>query len=266
MRKGNNDLEKESNYLSIVVVLALFLICSLGYIAYDKFFLHIADSEKEAKQSSVEKPEVVVELNKDGYFVQNLINDIYYQSGVDHNEFQLFVNEKTTADDLTEYYRNSLIVRKLRKMSFTTEELDKTTYELFGKKVFDSYPDKIVGACSTYEMTTNGSMYTENNNAGGCGGSGYRYYDKITSVDTDENHIYIYQKVGFQCSEGICKTPIRDNNHDTYTAKDPIVELEDPMDSVDLDSMINDLNEYKYTYQYDTKNNIYYFVSVELVK
>ena len=264
MRKGKEDLEKESNNLAIIVVLALFLICSLGYIAYDKYFINILgpaeETKKEEKKEEVEK----TTYNKDGYFIQNLMNDIYYKSYIDHNEYELFINDKTTVEDFPKYYRDTLLMRKVSKEVFTTEELDKASVELFGKKVFDNYPDKISGACQTFNLSERTSTYMKDQQSGGCGGAGYRYYDKITKVESDDTAIYVFMKVGFPCDEGVCKTVEKDG--DSYNTKDVIKELDNYTDSVNMDDILKDLNEYKFTFKYDSRNNIYYFDSAELVK
>ncbi len=71
---AKNDLEKESNNLSIIVVLSLFLILCLGYIAYDMYFSKLGPTEKQStgKNETNEKAEKEV-YNKDGIFIQDLM-------------------------------------------------------------------------------------------------------------------------------------------------------------------------------------------------
>ena len=258
MRRKRNDLEKESNNLSIIVVLALFLICSLGYIAYDKYFSKLG--EEPEKEKAIEK----VVYNKDGVFIKSLMKNIIIHTGISHTEFQLYAKDKVTVNDLDEMYRNSLVVDYIGKTSFTKEELKEASIAIFGKNIYASYPTKLEKICKTYILNESG-VYSQDPQSGGCGGAGYRYYDAIEDVDSDENHIYVYQRVGFQCEEGVCKE--LEKGEYGYTGKTVVKKLSNPItDEVQLNEIQNELPLYKFTFTYDNDNNIYYFESVEKEK
>ena len=206
------DLEKESNNLSIIVVLSLFLICSLGYIAYDKYFSELGEESVKEEEKAIEK----VTYNKDGVFIKSLMKNIVIHTGISHTEFQLYAKDKVTVNDLDEEYRNSLVTDNLGKTSFTKEELKESSIEVFGKNIYTTYPSTLERICKRFLLNESG-IYTQDPQSGGCGGTGYRYYDAIEEVKSDDTHIYIYQRVGFQCSEGVCKELVKDGNGYTGT-------------------------------------------------
>ena len=261
---SKNDMIKESNNLIIIVVLALFLILSLGYIAYDKYFIKLSErSDSKTVQKDNKKEVSTIKYNKDGYFIQNLMDSIVYKSGIDHREYQLYTKDKVTVDDLSDYYKDTIIHRVVGKDYFTTAELEKASKELFGKNVYGTYPQTLTAGCKQYAL--NGNQYNFDPNGGGCGGTGYTYYDMIKKVDSDENHIYVYQVVGFSCSEGICKD-VKAGNEDYEFNTSNTVKKINHSDDVEMKDIADDLNTYKFTFTYDKTNNIYYFESVEKEK
>lgn len=258
---AKNDLEKESNNLSIIVVLSLFLILCLGYIAYDMYFSKLGPTEKQStgKNETNEKAEKEV-YNKDGIFIQDLMKGIVYESYSAHEENNLYLKDKTTVEDLPEEYRNTLVHRAVGKEYFTTEELARASKKLFGKNIYSSFPQTLNVYCKKYELRDN--TYAPSPIEGGCGGAGYRYYSKTTKVESDDNHIYVYQAVGYQCPEGVCKDVEKTGDY-SYKYSNPVKELDNPMTEVNMDELVEKLHTYKFTFTYDTTENIYYFESVE---
>ena len=257
--KKKKDLELESNNLTILVILSLCLICSMGYITFEKYFTKYYSTSVEEKEKTSAKKIV---YNKDGLFIKSLINKVVLHTGIDHSEYQLYAKDKVTLADLSETYKNTLVVNTIGKTSFSTEDLNDASIEVFGQNIYSTIQGTIDVICGSYGIT-NGETYIKAQ-TGGCGGTGYRYYDKIESIDSDENHIYVYQRVGFSCTGGICKNIQKTSNG--YEGVEVIKTLNSPFDPVDLDNIKNDLNLYKFTFTYDSNNNIYYFESVEKEK
>ena len=258
---AKNDLEKESNNLSIIVVLALFLICSLGYIAYDKYFYKMFEGEPVDNCVDKEVKEQSTFYKEDSIFVKNLMDKVVLKTGIDHEEFQLYAKEKVTVDDLTSDYKNNLIGYNM-KGSKTVSNFDLTSKELFGKNIYDTMPEVIHMNCEEYKLMDD--YYVKQPQVGGCGGTGYRYYDIIDRVEQTKGTVYVFQRVGFQCNEGVCKNVVKENTR--YAGKDVVKKLDNPMQEVNLNDLKKELNEYKFTFKLDKNNNIYYFESVELVK
>ena len=267
--KKRNELVKESNNLSIIVVLALFLICSLGYIAYDKYYSDFSTSNSSVNVKDVKKSGTKqTAYNKDGIFIKKLMKKAVIHSGFNHAEYELYLNDKVMATDLSEKYKNELIINNIGRSSFTIRELEDSSIEVFGKNVYTNYPIKLEKICRTYNLNDN--YYLEDMNSGGCGGAGYQYLETIEKVTSDENHIYVYNRVGYRCPKGVC-TGIH-QGVDQYTY-DKVVkeitannELEYYNTVIDLEEIKDQLDVYKFTFTYDSNNNIYYFESVEKEK
>ena len=203
-----------------------------------------------------------IEYNKDGYFIKDLMKRIIYTDGYSHNEFQVYAKDKVTVDDLTELYKNELILG--HEVNFIKyDQLKDCSIKTFGKNIYSTPPKQFQAFCSKYILSEKGDFYTKEEI--GCGGIGYRYdYNKITKVESDDNHIYVYQRAGFQGEDGINKniTTINENGNIRYVAKDLVKKVEFT-DNVNLDEILDRLNEYKFTFTYDKTNNTYYFESVE---
>ena len=260
-------MEKNKNGSSLLIIILLIaLFASLGYIAYDKILLK---EEPKEKNEQTEEKTSQISYNKDGLFIKNLMKKILYLTGYSHSEFQLYAKDKVTVDDLDDNYKNTLIMKELRW--YSKETLKEKSQELFGKNIYTIYPETISFACSKYKLNDNGE-YTLQPQECGIGGTGYRYeYSKITKVESDANHIYVYQKAGFQCElgMGICKNMTLNENgtydNERYIPKDNIKTLQQISEEVNMDEILEQLNEYKFTFTYDTTNNIYYFESVEKI-
>lgn len=258
MRKKGNDLERESNNLSIIVVLALFLICSLGYIGYDKYYADTDVGSVDVRQ--VEKSKAKgISYNKDGIFIKSLMKKIILHTGIDHSENQLYEKDRVTLSDLSDVYKNSLIINNIHNTSFSPAELEESSIEIFGKNIYNPEPQTIDVTCASYTRGDNDIYsYTQ---GGGCGGAGYRYYELIDSVDSDEDHIYVYQRVAFSCEEGVCNN--LEKTSTGYKGTGVVQKLDNPYDKVYLNEIKNDLPLYKFTFKYHENHNIYYFESVE---
>ena len=91
-------------------------------------------------------------------------------------------------------------------------------------------------------------------------------YGQITKANKNikniDNHIYVYQAVGYQCPEGVCKDVEKTGDY-SYKYSNPVKELDNPMTEVNMDELVEKLHTYKFTFTYDTTENIYYFESVE---
>lgn len=262
--KKRNELEKESNNLAIIVILALFLVCSLGYIAYEKISNNVelgGISVKEVNKSATK----TASYNKDGIFIKKLMKKAIVHTGYSHAEYELYLKDKVIATDLSEKYRNELIINNIGSSYFTLGELEESSIEVFGKNVFTNYPVKLEKMCRSYNLTDN--YYAEDMNSGGCGGAGYQYLETIEKVDSDENHIYVYNRVGYRCPKGVC-TGIH-QGVDQYTYDKVVKEITANNEAeyynavIDLKEIKDQLDLYKFTFTYDINNNIYYFESVE---
>ena len=253
---AKKDLENESNNLTIIVVLSLFLICSLGYIAYDKFFSRLAETENGKVIFTKEK----TEYNKDGIYIKQLMNKVIYHSGINHDEYQLFVKDKVTVEDLSDTYKNTLVFNNVKGSRYTIDNLLNSSQDIFGKGIYTNYPEKINVLCNTYHLRQDG-VYEVDPQTGSCGGTNYQYYEKIEKVTSNKDHIYVDVRVGFQCDEGVCSSV--EKQGDNYVGKSVVKKLDSPASEVNLDEIKDQLILYRFTFTYDARNNLYYFEKVQ---
>ena len=255
--------KKKVNVLAII--LFILLLCSLCYIGYDKL------NTKEIKCKDTNQKETEVSentYNKDGIFIKDLMSKIYVRTTT-REENQLYIQDSTTIKDLNENYVNFLVITRMDRSSeiraFSKEAFDETAFEMFGEKLNRS--EKIVSLCGlTYKLF--GDYYDRDGIGEGCGGARVRWFDKITNVTNDTDHIYIYQKIGFQCGENICKNVKKGTEaYNPYEGYDVVGEIDfvNKTEEQMVDEVIDQLHEYKFTFKLDKANNNYYFEKVERV-
>ena len=183
-------------------LLFILLLASVGYIVYDKVFTKEKAYTKDEGTCSTTKEETPEEVkeskyNKDGIFINDLMEGVE-QSNIGNFSYELYSADKVTADDLSDAYRSQMIVKRLNN-GFTKGDYEKASKILFGKIYTPG--NTINTLCASYELQGNIYVMT----GGGCGGTRLVDIKKITKVENDTNHIYVYQKVGFQCVDKICK-------------------------------------------------------------
>ena len=260
-----------------VILLLVLLLCSVGYIGYDKFVAKEeksesvsekvkADSKKENKEETKEENNnPTIKYNKDGLFVKQLMDKIYKRTTTGLEE-ALYAKDVVKIEDLDTKYLNELVITNMPTSDtfFSKKEFDDTAYMLFGKTL--NIGSKIDSLCGvSYILSEGGHWYEKHNSEDGCGGTGFRYINKVVKVENDANHIYVYQKKGFQKGDEICKN-IQKNSYGYYEGVNPLkkVSFEDNDEKI-TEELLDRLNEYKFTFTYDENNNIYYFEKVERV-
>ena len=258
--------KNKGNGLVIIVIILLLICLGLGgfiYLNKDKILVKQTKETAEKQEKEAESAKKI-EYNENGYFIKSLMNKIINTDGYSHKEFQVYAKDKVTVDDLSDHYKNTLVLSQINLGGtdlLYKESLKEGSIKAFGKNIYSTYPQKFEAFCNVY--TLNDTYYEMENP--GCGGMGYRYdYNKITKIESDDNHIYIYQKAGFQGEDGINKniTTTNEKGYTEYVAKD-LVKKAEFTDTINLDEILDQLNEYKFTFTYDETNNIYYFESVE---
>lgn len=271
------DTQKKGKGSIILIFFLILIIIGLGvYIAYDKGLIvrekNIVNTEKENKEEENEKDEI--NYNKDGAFIQGLINSVRYLDGSSHSEDELYVKDIVTATDLSESYRNNLIYRQMVSEAradfsygFSAEDFKNASLHLFGQDFNATPASKIFARC--LEFNYSDGYYSVKPNSGGCGGAGYFYPEYTTKVETEDDDIYIYQKIAFQGPDGVYKTVVKNDSSehqgDNFKYVDKIATYETP-DDFNIENYLDKVNEYKYTFTYDKNNNVYIFKSIELVK
>ena len=251
--------KKKGNGLVIVVIILLLICLGLGgfiYLNKDKIFTQ-QTKETAEKTTEADAPKKT-EYNKDGYFIQDLMDKIIYISH-DTLEYQVYTKDKLTVDDLEENYRNTLILGNDKKQIHESQ-LEELSIKTFGKNFFTNHPKRIGVHCASYVSNDESGWYRREE--GECGGIPPYRYTKITKVESDDKHIYVYQKAGFYGDKGIYKNVSSKNGDYGYETTELIKEVEFP-NTVEMSEILDQLNEYKFTFTYDETNNIYYFESVE---
>ncbi|MBQ9181450.1 MAG: hypothetical protein IJ134_02325 [Bacilli bacterium] len=279
MPSNSNDDDyqpkKRSKAVPFLVFIIIILIIGLvgmylyynGYL--DKYIGKASTNNTSEKEEKTTSP--TVSYNKDGEFIKSLMDKILYKDYYSHDEFQLYSKDIVKVDDLSDNYKNNLIVLNMRKnttevSSISESNLMQSSKNLFGKNIYSVFPEKLEILCKTFTHDVSNKMYTKDLNSGGCGGTGYSYLDYITKVESDDQNIYVYQKVAFQGKDGIYKNvSVKDNS---YSTSEILVEYKQNTIEFDFDveKNLDKMNEYKFSFKYDKENNIYYFESVEKVK
>lgn len=261
-----DEPKKKGNGLVTVVIILLLICFGLGgfiYLNKDKIFTQ-QTKETTEKTTEADTPKKT-EYNKDGYFIQDLMDKIIYFTGGNTQEYEVYAKDKVTVEDLTDSYKNTLAIKQIgndKSQFLNKEDLKEGSIKAFGKNIYSTYPEKFEAFCNIY--TFNGTYYEYENP--GCGGIGPERYTEITKIDSDDNHIYVYQKAGFYGDKGIYKNVSikKTNGYNEYEVTDFIKEDDFPS-TVKMSEILDQLNEYKFTFTYDETNNIYYFESVEKV-
>ena len=205
--------------------------------------------------------------NKDDELIKNLIKKIVYESGSTHDEDQLYESNKVTLANLSDIYKNSLVLLNISnsdKSNIKRNDFSRSSLDLFGEDIYINRPNKISALYYQYTYDNTNDSYTMKEIPGG--GAGYMYYSYINRVATKDNYIYIFNKVAFQCGKADewCKDVVRVYPYPSTNSDYYYFEGVNKID--DLKNNLDKLHEYMFTFKKNSSGDGYYFVSVEKLK
>lgn len=257
--------KKKSNPLLTILLMILSLAIGIGGSYY-----YFKVLEKEEVSTKVEEKEeakdTAEELKPDGVFVTELIKRYDYDAGASPMIYRnLYRNEKTEVTNIDETYIAITAAQDASDgwaPSFSSEELKQSIIKLYGIEI--KYEDKDIkpdehGGFQYYKYDSINKGYTFTEEVGG--GEGGIYMErKIVKALKSENNIEVY----------VAPCLINPYN-EVYKSMDKDGNESEKIDGVtsetfDIDKDYTKLNQYKYTFNYDSGNDNYYLVSIELVK
>lgn len=204
----------------------------------------------------------VTSLNVKGTLVNELISRIDYDKGCGI-EAGLYKKSKLTVDDMSDDYRRALVAKEAYgkkidgNITFKQEEFQKAIVTLFGTTV-QINDSSMTGICPNIFYDAANQVYREQENAQcnvSC--SQFKTIRHIVNAEKTDKNIFIYVAVANfdQVSRKIYN--VNDDNSVIQGIDGNTFDI-----SVDYEKV----NNYKYTYNYDSENNNYIFKSIELVK
>ena len=246
----------------IVAIISLIVGVSGGYYLFKVMDKEETTTEKTKTNAKTEK-ETKEELNPEGLYVEELVSRYDQKdSSSDVNIYELlYKEEKTTIKDIDEDYLKVLAANKASgvKGRFTDEEFKNATKLLYGDEIeFDDDKISYNKGCISLKYSDNVYSYVE----GECGGaSTMSLKRKIVKTKLDDDILTVNVAVAVIDSN-------EDKVYKNYSEDEKELEEVDNVvaTTFDIDKDYTDLNQYKYTFNYDKDNNNYYLVSIELVK
>lgn len=264
----NNKKPKKSNPLLIIILMILALIIGAfgSYYYFEVYNINESISNKNIEiDKDTNKDFIKEEINPDGLFVKELISNYDYDEiskGFGYNP--LYAKEKVSIKDIDISYLSILAAKKANKSlgntSFSNIDLKDSVKQLYGNQI--TIEDKDIEydkGCTTLKYNNGYYNYTPSE----CGGlTMFSMKRKITKAAIDGDTLKVYVAVAILNKEE--DKVYKGYNIDT---KKGIDEVENTATTTfDIDKDYVNLNQYKYTFNYDLENNNYYLVSVELVK
>lgn len=222
-----------------------------------------SSSEKEDKNSKTE--DTSVEISADSLYIKELIEnyDNYYISNTEIYD-SLYTKDKTTLADLSEEYLRAITMRKANKnitgfLFITGEEFQNAATKLFGNQVtLENKAFSIAGGCTSYEYDGN---YTIAPTQGRCGGtSAVNLSRKIVNAVKQDSKLEVIVAIALE--NGMDNKVYK--GFDNKQLSNEIVGVS--ADSFNISEHIDKLNQYKYTFTYDTTNDGYILNAIELIK
>ncbi len=247
--------EKKKNSGFIVFLLCVaFLLIGAGLSYY---YLTVYINKGDDNQNSN-----VVSLNTKGTLVNELISRIDYDKGCGI-EAGLYKKARLTVDDMSDSYRNALVAKEAygkkidSNITFSQEEFQKAIETLFGTTV-QINDSSMTDICPSIFYDTANQVYREQSDSP-CNPtcSQFKTIRHIVKAEKTDKNIFIYVAVANfdQVSRKIYN--VNDDNS--------VIQGIDG-NTFDITVDYEKVNNYKYTYNYDSENNNYIFKSIELVK
>lgn len=269
---SNGKNEKKRSKWFLVTILLMILCLGIG-IGITYFYLEVyrnTVTTTEEEQNDDSNAAIEEEISPTSLFVKELISNYDYETMSETEIFEVLYNkDKIYVKDLEESYLRALAVKKANQwvegIGFSSEEFQDSVVMLFGSQVLLKDQDfSLRNACIEIQYDSQNKFYTAVE-TDGCGSTTvYSMQRKIIKAIKKENSMEINVAVAI----------INDNTKKIFRGYDSSLSENAGIDEVDgitkdtfdIDKDYSKLNQYKYTFNYDSDNNNYYLVSVELEK
>ena len=264
---GNNNKteeekpKKKRSFGGLLFILGLILGAGASYFV----LTYILPKEEPAKKVVTKKEVTSKSFNAEGQFIKNIINKYDSFKNDDVAYKALYSNDKTDIDNLDKDYIKYIAARNVSLNTtlsgFTSEDLHNSVIELFGSEVTIDDGNILLPFSNNKEVLYqyDNSMYTTKNVVIG-NKENVTFYRKIVKAFQEKNKLEVNVAVG-----------IFDNNADkVYKSIDKDGKFIDEASGITVSSFEDDdytnLNQYKYTFDYDSSTDNYILKSIELIK
>ncbi len=268
--------KKKKSHPFLIILLMIFCLTLGAFASYYYFEIFNSKSSDPKKTVTKEAKEKDEELNPDGYFVNDLINryDFYEASNIEiytnlYSKEKLDIESFPIEDAKYLAAREALNMNKIKgNLTFTSDEFHQAMKKLFGTKLSVGDGDILKSANSDIVMFS----FDSTNNV-------YQYKDvDTTSSDTSytmERKILKSVKTDTKLTITVAVAILDTEKGQVYkelTVKDTgELEASSPIEGInaevfDISQNYETLNQYQYTFDYDSENDNYILNRIELVK
>ena len=255
--------KKEKKRHPFITFLLMLLCLALGAGgSYYYFEVMSTDNNKPKEKKKVAKEEKEEELSSTSRFVINMIDKYSLPDSSFDSYLQLYTKDNTLLSDFdTEYVQKLGAINTNKVIGFTEEELQNSLDQLFGSKKVTAEKDDIE-SIGCYKYSYENEEYSIEKGDSCTKKSDYIVKTKIIKAIKNNNSNDIEITIAVALSDG--NKVYKGYNTETNKVKDEIVGS--TYETLDMDSDYKKFNMYKYTFNYDSLNNDYYFNSIKLVK
>lgn len=260
-KKKNKKYKKRNPFVTFLLMIICLALGAGASYYYFEVYSKTATKQNDDKEvvKKVEETEKQEEIKPSSIFVKKLIEkyDSIESQYKLKNYMELYSKEKTIVSDLDDEYVQKIGVANIRNNSyFTTEELNNSLNELFGKDKFKASEKDIEIDCNTYKYSDNSYSLKM---IDACGGMAkYTMARKIVKAEKNKDKLYVNVAISLTDGNKIYKT---------YDGEEGTEEITDyTYQTFDIEKNYDKLNQYKYTFNYDEENYSYYLESIELIK
>lgn len=266
---GKNEKKRSKWFLVTILLMILCLGIGIGitYFYLGSYKSTVKTEENKEKDNS---DTMIEEISPTSLYLKELISNYDYNTISETEIYEtLYSKDKIYVKDLEESYLRALAVKKANQwvdgIGFSKEKFQDSVVMLFGTQVLlDDHDFSLKNACVEMKYDSQSQFYSSVK-SDGCGGTTiYSMERKIVKAIKKENSMEINVAVAI----------INDNTNKIFRGYDSSLSENAGIDEVDgitkdtfdIDKDYSKLNQYKYTFNYDSDNNNYYLVSVELEK
>ncbi len=271
----NPNKNKRNPFLTILLMLFAFALGGIGTYYYFEIYHakeDISSKNKEVQKKTEKKEE---ELNPDGVFITNLIEryDSYVITNCEIYE-SLYNKKSHVVSELDQEEIKYLIAKEALNINrgknptyFSSEDFHKAAIRLFGTNLtvedgnINLYPN-VDGAIFTYDRENNQYNYK----APEVGGT-TTYTMERKNIKAIRNKESLEVTVAIAILDSNTKKVYRGYNSKATNGSLGVEEVEGfTTDTFTIDKDYSKLDQYRYTFDYDTTNDNYILTSIELVK
>lgn len=247
--------KKKSNSLGIFFLCIAFLLIGAGLSYY---YLTVYVSRNNIPQDNVN----IKNLNPNGVLVNELISRMDYDNGCGINT-DLYKVSNINVDNMSDDYKRALVAQEAYgkkidgNITFTEEAFQKASNILFGSTV---HLDDIsmTNICPNIIYDSANQVYRQQlGTSCNITCNPFKTIRYVIKAEQTDKNIYIYVAVVNFDEVSRKVYNVNDNNSVIQGIDGNTFDI-----SVDYEKV----NNYKYTYNYDSENNNYIFKSIELVK